>query len=88
MGDMADSFNALKQYNKDRRADNTKANTETLKLAGVVFESKNYGAHLIIQGAKGKADFWPSTGKWRDRNNRWHGRGTIGLLERLKQGDL
>lgn len=87
MGDMTDDFRALKQHNKDRRADNTKANTETLKLAGVVFESKNNGAHLIITGSKGKVDFWPNNGKWRDRIGR-HGRGVIGLLERLSQGVL
>ena len=87
MGDMGDDFRALRQYQKDKRAKNTKASTEILAENRIEFESKNFGAHLIITGAKGKIDFWPSTGKWRDRIGR-HGRGVIVLLERLKQGVL
>jgi len=88
MGDMGDDFRALRQHQKDKRAKNTKSSTEILAENRIGFESKNFGSHLIVTGSKGKIDFWPSTGKWRDRNNQWQGRGVIGLLKRLKNGDI
>ena len=84
---MADSFNALKQYNKEKRAKNTKSSTELLAENRIGFESKNFGAHLIVEGIKGKIDFWPSTGKWSARSGNY-GRGIKSLMNSISKGSV
>lgn len=80
-GDMGDTFNAMKEASKERRANNRDRSTEILVLAGVPFVSKNNGAHLIVDG---RFDFWPGTGLWKERDARRKGRGIRSLLASVK----
>lgn len=66
-----------KQWQK--RAINKSAGTSLLKEFAIPFESKNGGAHLIVDN---RFDYWPSTGKFLDRKN---GRYDIGVRNLLSQ---
>ena len=82
MGDMGEIFNAAKQDSQQRRASNRKNSAKLLSDAGVKFESKNLGAHLIIKRSDVTVDFWPGTGKWHVRGGR-QGRGVFQLARFL-----
>lgn len=56
-----------KKMRQSKRADNREQSAKLLRDAGVVFVSKNEGAHLIVEGPNGFIDFWPGTGKWHVR---------------------
>ncbi len=64
MSDMGDDFNALRQAKQAKRADNRDQSAALLTRAGVLFESKNIGAHLIVEAGAQTVDFWPGTGLW------------------------
>jgi hypothetical protein len=64
MSDMGDDFNALRKMKQEKRADNREASAAILSRAGIVFESKNNDAHLIVLAGAMVVDFWPGTGKW------------------------
>jgi hypothetical protein len=57
---------------------------ELLRKAGVQFEVKNGGAHLIVTGPRGFIDFWPGPGKWICRSGHVGGGGLDGLIEFVK----
>jgi len=82
MGDMKELFEIMNDEKKERRANNTKNSMEVLLAHGVVFESRNSGAHIIIKHERGNINFWPSTGLWI-----WPGgkekRGVFQLIKRL-----
>lgn len=75
MGDMGDLFNDLKQVRQKKRAGNRDQSAAVLSRAGIVFEEKNIGAHLIVFGGETTIDFWPGTGLWivRGENQRRYG---------------
>lgn len=81
MGDMGDDFRALKQLGKEKRAKNTKSSTEILAKNRIEFESKNLGAHLIVNSNNGLIDFWPSTGKFKLRSSDKYQYGIKNLLQ-------
>ena len=70
MGDMGDMWMEHKKENQIRRANNRTKSADMLKDAGIVFESKNADAHLIVEGNNGYIDFWPGTGRWHIRNGK------------------
>ena len=83
---MAEGFRAMKEYKVEKRSYNTEFSTEILKKTGIVFVSKNNGAHLIIMDPKAPiADFWPSTGKFIFRYNSVKGRGVYNLIKQLQK---
>ena len=84
MGDVGDDYRALKEKGQRRRASNRETSPEVLKENGVKFESKNLGAHLIVEAKTGKIDFWPGTGKWIARNGR-RGAGVFPLIKYIKE---
>lgn len=66
------------------RANNREASAALLKDKGVSFESRNYGAHLIVHHGSRQVDFWPGTGRWIDRKDRKvDRRGVFKLLQYL-----
>jgi len=79
MGDMAEGFKHLTCIRKQRRAANTKASTQILQKAGIEFHSNNNGIHLVVTGKDGLIDFWPSTGKFKTRNDK-SGHGVFNLM--------
>ncbi|MCK2149482.1 hypothetical protein MYE70_10430 [Marinobacter alexandrii] len=83
MGDMGEVFNEMKRQKKERRASNTEKSTQLLIEKGVKFESKNSGAHLVVQGKDGRLiDFWPSTGKFRPRGDKRFQGGVFKMLRK------
>ena len=74
-----------RKQSQEKRASNREASAELLSKAGVSFESKNHGAHLVVAS---NFDFWPGTGLWSHRQSRETGRGVNGLLARLRKAGV
>lgn len=77
MSDMGELYGAYRAVRAQKRRENTAASTAMLREAGVEFESKNGGTHLIVMG---KIDFWPGTGLWIERGTDRRRRGVRGVL--------
>lgn len=67
MGDMGDTYRAMNEHSKTKRANNREQSADYLRQHDILFETKNNGAHLIVEGKDCYIDFWPGTGKWRTR---------------------
>ena len=87
MGDVGDCWRdvkpALKEYSQRKRADNRESSAMFLAEAGIPFEAKNGGAHLIVSAAGLVVDFWPETGLWAVRGTNERRRGVRHLIKRL-----
>ena len=83
MSEMGDDFRELAKRSREKRAANRQSSTQILEDAGIPFESKNMGAHLIVLSGDGYVDFWPGTGLWKVRNSGQKGRGIKALLKLL-----
>lgn len=75
------------QESKERRARNRESAQQVLMKAGIEFENKNEGAHLIVRHRKDVADLWPGTGLWQVRPRGKQGRGVFNLLKHLNRPD-
>ena len=73
----------MKAEGQQRRASNREHGAQMLAEAGVLFESKNDGAHLIVHANGHTYDYWPGTGLWRMRGSTKQSRGVRGLLKRV-----
>lgn len=86
MGDMGEVFQDYTRLRKEKRRSNTENSTELLRQQGVPFESRNGGAHLIVDGV---ADFWPSTGLYIPRDRTYgKDRGVMRLLKFVRARQL
>lgn len=83
MGDMGDDFRAMRKASQDKRARNREYSAKALTGAGIRYESKNGGAHLIVRHEGRTADFWPGTGKYSIRGGK-QGRGVFNLIRALR----
>jgi len=61
-----------------KRHSNLIASTQIIKEAGITFEAKDYGQHLIIRNPF-RIDFWPTTGLWKTSQSK--GRGVRALIK-------
>jgi hypothetical protein len=59
---------------------------DLLKKFDIMYESKNQGVHLIVEGNVGYIDFWPSTGKWKERDSLTEGFGARTLVHHITTG--
>lgn len=75
------NWHAYKKQRAAKKFRNKETSTFMLKHAGVVFESKNNGSHLVIEN---RIDFWPGTGLWIERNTGTRRRGITHLLATLE----
>lgn len=64
MDDWSEFSAAMRQQSQDRRASNRQSSATLLEEKCVSFESRNDGAHLIVQHGGHVVDFWPGTGKY------------------------
>jgi hypothetical protein len=79
-------FRAMDEERRRRRQHNTTSSTQLLQEQGIPFESRNGGAHLIVDGV---ADFWPSTGLFIPRDRQWaKDRGVMRLLKFVRARQL
>lgn len=83
--DIIDNWRDMKQRQAEKRASNRRSSADLLTAAGVGFQSKNDGAHLVIPHGSGTVDFWPGTGRWIQRVTLRDGRGVRRLLALLKR---
>lgn len=81
MSEMAEIFSGMKAVKQQKRADNREASADILSRSGVIFESKNAGAHLIVLAGREVVDFWPGTGLWIVRGSPAKRRGVRKLVE-------
>lgn len=81
MSDLGETFAALREDSRAKRANNRVSSAELLRKAGVDFESRNAGAHLIVSSARVVVDFWPGTGLWIERGRARRGRGVRKLIK-------
>lgn len=87
MGDMGDYWRdvrpAMKEESQRKRSSNRESSSRLLAEAGISFEPKNGGSHLIVSGAGVVVDFWPGTGLWVVRGSKERRRGVRQLITRL-----
>lgn len=76
MGDMGDTFRAMREDSKERRAHNLESSIALLEAQKVPFRRLS-DTHLRVAL---KFDFWPSTGKWCRVGSNRYGRGVLNLL--------
>ena len=67
--DMGDVFRAMKERNKERKADNLATANQTAALDWL--KHTPYHWSLMLDGAK--LDYWPSTNKWMWRGKKFTG---------------
>jgi hypothetical protein len=66
MGDMGDDFAAMKAHTQAKHAEWKQKNMRVLSESGAIFTVTNTGETLLFRMAGyPKADFYPSTGRWR-----------------------
>lgn len=85
MSDMGEMWNDIKKDRQEKRANNRDQSAALLQRAGVVFESKNIGAHLIVLAGPKEVDFWPGTGLWIVRGTKDKRRGVRKLIEYVER---
>lgn len=87
MGDTGDYWRdlrpAMKEESQRKRSSNRESSSRLLAEAGIFFESKNGGSHLVVSGAGAVVDFWPGTGLWIVRGSKERRRGVRQLITRL-----
>ena len=79
-----DGLKEMRKESQRKRADNREYARLVLEASGHYFEVKNEGAHLIVDAALGKIDYWPGTGLWICRYGH-RGRGLQPLLQHLNK---
>lgn len=81
--DMGDFWRDVKAARQAECASNRQDSAAMLLAAGLKFETKNLGAHLIVRALGLTVDFWPGTGLWIVRKPRREGRGVQRLIDAL-----
>lgn len=87
-------YRALREWKKTEKQASLKSGREALEAAGVAFQVKNAGYHYVVSHEGRTVDYWPSTGRWRERvtgepgnfqtlNSKRHGKGHETLLKSL-----
>jgi hypothetical protein len=82
MSDMSDFWRDVKGAGQESRSRNRDSSPTILKEAGIAFETKNLGTHLIVTHGDKVVDFWPGTGLWHARRGP-KGRGVFRLISYL-----
>lgn len=66
MGDMGEVFRAMQKDKQERHAKWHKENREAIEKSGIPFTDR--GEALLFRFSTVRADFYPSTGRWRAQN--------------------
>lgn len=64
MGDMGEIFNAMKAEKKERHARWHKENRALIEASGIPYDDR--GEALLFRFSTVRADFYPSTRRWRE----------------------
>lgn len=86
-GNLSDYWRDVREYRQDKRTANRRSSDRVLRDAGISFEEKNGGSHLIVRQGDHVIDFWPGTGLWINRSTpRDRRRGVFTLIDFLLKG--
>lgn len=86
--DMGAFWRDVKAASQQKRAKNRQSSADVLRRAGIGFETKNDGAHLIVRTAGGHiVDFWPGTGLWIMRGSTQRHGGVRSLIKFCKPNE-
>lgn len=75
----------MKAESKARREKNRRGGAELLTAAGIRFDSRNNGAHLVAYARGHTFDFWPGTGLWIMWGSTQRHRGVRRLIKFIQQ---
>lgn len=75
--EIAEAFRAMREAEQADKARRRAEAPRILAQHDVGFRSYNDGTHLFVRG---HVDFYPGTGRWRDRDGGTRGRGIFSLL--------
>ena len=81
MGDMGDTFRAMRECAQQRRDCNTASSTRILQENGIPYATFNNGVMLRI----GIYDFFPSTGLFINRATKKKARGVFNLIKKIRE---
>ena len=81
--DTGEFWRSVRADRREKREKNRADSATMLQQAGLRFETKNLGAHLIVRAIGLTVDFWPGTGLWIVRNPKREGRGVQRLIDAL-----
>ena len=74
MSDMGDIYRDMTADKKEQHKEWKAVNTETIDKSGINYESTNDGETLLFRENNNlKIDFYPSTGRWKFRNQMFRG---------------
>ncbi len=63
MGDMGDDFRAMREHRKQQHADWHRENRALIDASGIPYTDRDEALLFRLDGVR--ADFYPSTGRWR-----------------------
>ena len=81
--DMGDMWREVKKHRQQKRARNRQSSPQQLTAAGIAYETKNGGSHLVIEPNGHRIDFWPGTGLWIPRGGERRNRGVRSLIKKV-----
>lgn len=79
---MKEMFSAWNEHKKDKKQSNLEFSTNKLKEENIHFTSHNSGYHLVVEDV---FDFWPTTGKFINRETGASGRGVSNIINILRE---
>lgn len=90
MSEIGESFSEYRENRKEKKRNNIEYSTKLLSDNNINFHSNNGNIHLIITvDGDAIADFWPSTGKYKFRNeSEINGRGVHNLIKSIKEKSM
>jgi hypothetical protein len=78
---MEETWEKLKEYNRQKKLENEKKSIKILKDKGFEIKILNeYTSHYRIKDF----DFWPTTGKFYNQSTGEKGRGVFNLIKKIK----
>lgn len=86
MNEITEMYKDRSKESSARRASHREQSPQMLEGAGIPYQSKNGGAHLIVEGNTSFIDFWPGTGKWIERGTAVKGFGVRNLIKHIQGG--
>ena len=84
MSESAPEGSEIRKAARKRR----KAGRERLRMAGIPYETKNYGIHVVIRSGRFVIDYWPNPGKWTVRGSMVYSRDEDEMIRVCKSGLL
>jgi len=84
MSEIGETWKAVKEASKVKRASNREYSTKLLQEKQIKFTEYNGGAHLRVETTQGVIDFWPGTGYWKTAGG-IKGRGVNNLLSMISK---